>query len=298
MDARRWWTAASVWACAVLLLTVEATAQDAGSDRPAPPAPMSAERSGERAVPAQVYEDFNFPDPDRPWGRPRYLDPYRHDSWHGRRSYYGGHRRYYYDDYSYRFGVPYGGDPYGDDLERAYRQGTSDGRNFERFEIQAERGLEAYLDAMDEGHAAFSQGAYGPAARHFLLAAELNQGDPSARLCAAHCQMAIGRYDATVRLLRRAFELQPKIVYLPLDVRAAYGVTGDFERHLAALRQAVDGNKQSADLWLLLGYYDYFSGNQAEAAEALARAGKLRAGDRLIESLSRMALMSVPPSDP
>ena len=98
-------------------------------------------------VPPGLYRDFGFPDPDRPWGRGRYLDSYRRG---GRRRVPGGYYRpgygqdygrYYYDDYTYRFGVPYRNDPYSDDLERAYRQGMADGQNYERFEIQAERRL-------------------------------------------------------------------------------------------------------------------------------------------------------------
>ena len=114
--------------------------------------------------------DVRNASPNRAWGHPRHLDPDRL----GRRSYprtYDGQRRYYYDDYTSRFGVPYRDDPYSDDLERAYRQGVEDGRHSERFDIQAERGFTSYQRAMAEGNTAFLSGRYGDAARAFLLAA-------------------------------------------------------------------------------------------------------------------------------
>jgi tetratricopeptide (TPR) repeat protein len=270
--------------------------------RPAPPpsAEVSLAELGPEAgevveVGPQIYEDFNYPDPSRPWGRARYHRPYRrYGSWYHRR-YRGGDRRYFYDDYTYRFGVPYG-DPFENDLEQAYRQGVSDGRNYERFDIQAERGLDSYLGAMADGHEAFFQGRYGRAARFFLLAAELNQGDPSARLCAAHCETALRHYAPAARLLQRALELQPRLVYLPLDIRSAYGVGGDFERHLAALKTAVQSDPDHAGLHLLYGYYQYFSGRPADAARAVTRAAELAPDDRTVARFARAVSMSVPAS--
>ena len=261
--------------------------------------PATGEPSGvaaapeEGPLPPELVDDFGFPDPDRPWGHPRYLDPRRHRPRYddGR---YRGYRRLYRDDYTYRFGVPYHDDDYAYDLERAYRQGMADGRNYERFEIQAERGLSAYRRAMVDGHGAFALGEYGPSARHFLLAATLNQGDPAARLCAAHAQIALGNYDAAVRLLRRALELQPRIAYLPIDVRKAYGKPGDFGKHVAALREAVKAETEDAELHFLLGYYYFFSGDMAMAAQSLGEASRLAPGDSVIGLLADVAKLTAP----
>jgi tetratricopeptide (TPR) repeat protein len=267
----------------------------------AEPKPPAA--SGERSEPDERdrgpsparQDDFGFPDPDRPWGRPRYLDPdrlHRRGLWRT----YVTRPRYYYDDFTYRFGVPYYDDYRNDDFERAYRQGVEDGRNFERFEIQAERGFANYTQAMAEGYAAFEKGDFGVAARAFLLAARLNQGDPACRLCAAHAQVALGRYEAAVHLLQRAFDLQPKIAYLPLDVRTAYGVDSDFDHHLAALRAAADRESENADLQWLLGYYYFFSGRAAKAEPLFRRALDLRPDDRLFRHFADVTGLITPKS--
>ena len=245
----------------------------------------------------QLKRDFAPPDPNRPWGRPKYLDPYRPRPHRYQRSRYGRPRYYYYDDYTYRFGVPFSDDPYTDGIERAYRQGVEDGRNMERFEIQAERGLASYQQAMSAGHVAFAAGEFGPAARHFLYAATLNQGDPASRVCAAHAQIALGRYEPAAALLRRAFELQPKMVYLPMDIRSAYGDRTAFRNHLDALRMAVESDRGNGDLWFLLGYCYYYSDDMTKAAEALATAAKLRPEDTLFAQLADLARMTVPRSE-
>lgn len=274
--------------------------RDSGRGRPDEDRPREA--TGPE-LPAQLERDFAFPDPDRPWGRPRYLDPYPYRPSRYPRRRYGFPRRYYYDDYTYRFGVPLYADPYSDGLERAYRQGVEDGRNFERFQIEAERGLAAYQQAMAAGHAAFTAGEFGAAARHFLYAATLNQGGPASRICAAHAQIALGHYEPAIGLLRRAFELQPKLVYLPMDMRNAYRDRADFLTHLDALRRAVDSDRGNGDLWFLLGYCHYYSDDMARAAEALTTAAKIRPEDELITRLADLARMSVwgserPPASP
>jgi len=248
----------------------------------------------ERAISPQELRDHGFPDPDRPFGRPRYLDrPYRRPrAFLSRDARPPRYRGYYEDDYSYRFGRGRYGYRYDDELERAYRQGIADGQSYERFEIQAERGLATYRRAMAEGHAAFEAGRYELAARQFLLGATVNQGDPASRLCAAHAHFALAAYEPAVRLLQRAFELQPKWIYLPLDIRGAYGKPEDFAGHLRALRRTVEVNREDAGLWLLLGYYQYYSGDTGEAKHAMTSALQLAPDD---EFVSRFAeLVGVP----
>jgi Flp pilus assembly protein TadD len=183
------------------------------------------------------------------------------------------------------------------DLEQAYRQGVADGRHAERFEVQAERGLANYEDAMARGHTAFRAGDYAVALRAFLLAATLNQGDPAARLCAAHARLAVGDYEPAARLLRRAFELQPKIMYLPLDVRTAYGDLGEFRKHRRALRRAARIEPERGDLWFLLGYVYFFSDDMTKAARSLAHAADLMPDDTVVARLADLARAGAVPSD-
>lgn len=237
--------------------------------------------------PTQLRQDFAPPNLTRPWGPPRYLNRYRHRPY-GHRG-FRDRRWYYDDDYGYRFGRGRDGDIYNENLERAYRQGVSDGRHSERFEIQAERGLANHEDAMARGYTAFRAGDYALSLRHFLLAATLNQGDPTSRLCAAHARIALGDYGTAGRLLRRAFELQPKILCLPMDIRTAYGDQKDFRRHRRALRRAVRADAENGDLWFLLGYVYFFSDDMPKAADALTRSAELMPDDRLVARLADLA---------
>ena len=204
--------------------------------------------------------------------------------------------QFYRDEAGYRFGVPAFDEARDEGIERAYRQGLTDGRDSKRLEIQAQRGLASYRSAMIAGHAAFEAGKYGLAARQFLLAATLNQGDPASRLCAAHTQIALRDYAPAARLLHRAFELQPRLVFLPMDLRGAYGVVGDFARHRKALKQAAAEQEQDGDIWFLLGYVHYYSDNMAGAARALGKAAELEPDDPLIAELASLAGMSAPAS--
>ncbi|MCH7592527.1 MAG: hypothetical protein IH989_07095 [Planctomycetes bacterium] len=202
--------------------------------------------------------------------------------------------QFYRQGEGYRFGVPAFDRVHDEEIERAYRQGLADGRGSERLEIQAQRGLAAYKGAMLAGHAAFEAGKYGLAARQFLLAATLNQGDPASRLCAAHAQIALKDYAPAARLLHRAFELQPRLVFLPMDIRSAYGVGADFPKHRNALKKAAAREKQNGDLWFLLGYMHYYTDNMTGAARVLAKAAELEPDDPLIAELASLAGMSAP----
>ena len=204
--------------------------------------------------------------------------------------------QFYQDDYGYRFGVPAFDENYDRRTERAYQQGLMDGRHYERLDVQAERGFAEYRRAMFQGNAAFTSGKYGLAARQYLLAAALNQGDPASRLCAAHCQIALHDYGPAARLLRRAFELQPKLLYLPMDIRGAYGNDSDFPSHRKALRQATVKAAEDGDLWFVLGYVHYFSGNMAQAAKSLQQASELQPDDRLTAELASLARLSAGPA--
>lgn len=252
----------------------------------------------------QMAREFSFPNPDRPWGHARQLDPERNNSprWNrdtgfSRTYRQGGYRRYYNDGYSYRYGTSYGNDYHDDAVERAYRQGMEDGKHYAEFLAQAESGLSAYQRSIASADLNFQRGDYGAAARDYTLAAKLNQGDPISRMNGAHAQVALGRYSDAVALLRRAMELEPRIALMPLDLRAAYGEQKNFNKHLTALRDASHTSADDADLAILLAYYYQFSSNPTAAAEAITRAATLRADDRLLKTL-KDAIISTQPATP
>ena len=134
---------------------------------------------------------------------------------------------------------------------------------------------------MENGLTAFGRGDYSSAALSFILAARVNQGDAAARIHAAHAMFALGRHREAIPFLRRAFELQPLIAQLPLDMREDYGRKEDFVEQLHALEDAVAANSDDDDLRLLLGYSHLYSRNPAQAYRVLAHASQLRPDDEI-----------------
>ena len=211
------------------------------------------------------------------------------------RSYRSRYHRYdrpgwrYYDDgwhdyYDYAGGA----------FDNGYWEGRRDGRRYAEWERRHELGRRSYADAMSDGVLAFRNGEYADAVRNFIRAAKVNQGDPASRLHATHAMVAIGRYHEALPALRRAFQLQPKIAYLALDIRRDYGVRADFDAHLKELRRAAANAKEDPALWLLLGYYQFYSGRGGGALKSLAKADALAPGDFMTEALLDAARLVTP----
>lgn len=260
-------------------------------------------------LPPQLRRDYAYPDIRLPWGYPQGGGPssrYRY----GNRPYgsYGDRPLrsydYGYSDY-YRYSHPYGplgydfdyyggpnygygyADPYsrGDELAEAYRFGVDHGRRFAQFERQAELGLKSYLDAMEWGQAAFTKADYAEASRHFLGAARLNQGDPASRLCAAHALIALGQMGEAAKLIERAFELQPGLAHLSLNLATDFASPEEFERQAAAARDYTSTHPGSAAGWAVHGYLCYFTGRLSEAAAAFQKARALDDQDPFIRQM-------------
>ncbi len=296
-------------------------AGDPGSGAPQPGRPYPGEAMQEPAVPdpsmqdpmmddpyatapPRLQRDYMRPDPNLPWGyrrsRPPIFEPrsYYDYGQFGRRSAFDRPPLHTYDyGYSnyYEYYPPRDGyyDPYQAMVAEAYRQGVDDGRHFEQFERAALMGITSYLDAMDFGLAAFADGRYTEAADGFLLAARLNQGDPASRIHAAQALFAQGLDAEAVAILRRAIELEPRIIHLPLDLRSDYGTPADFELHVAALTERA-ADPDDFDAAVLLGYVRLFSGRGSAAMEPLARAASLRPDDLLVQRLMMRAQLRSP----
>ena len=207
-------------------------------------------------------------------------------------------RRYQYGYVPHRYGKEhswryprYGCDPY---HVLRYREDP-----FRRHEQEArnDRLLEAYLESMSQGLAAFYAGDYSTSARLFMHAASINQGDAASRIHTTHALTALGRYDEAVKFLRRAVQLQPQFVMLPLDIRKDYGRSDDFEQHYARLLSAAKGSSAGSNTQVLLGYYQLFTNKAVEAAKTLRAAGKHRPGDELVGRLIGAAVVPVFPTD-
>ena len=236
---------------------------------------------------------------ERYWNR-RFPAPYRRQF---RREYYPFGRPYYPRRYRDRYprgygcwhGSPYGFGDFGTTIfDDGYVGGFHDGRRFQKWQTKAELGLNSYLKAMQQGNAAFRSGDYGSAARQFILAAKLNQGDPASRLHTVHALVALGHYADAVPALRRAVQLQPRLLFLPLDIRGEYGQPEDFAVHLGRLADAAETHPDDAGLWLLLGYYQFFSDAGPAAARSLSKAAELAPDDSVARRLYQAARLSAP----
>ena len=209
--------------------------------------------------------------------------------------YYRPGRRYYDDggyDY-YRHSE--------ESFDSGYSEGRRDGRRYAEWERRNELGRRSYADAMSDGLLAFRRGDYSMAVRNFIRAAKINQGDPASRIHAAHAMVAIERYHEALPALRRAFQLQPKIAYLALDIRRDYGIKTDFGAHLKKLRHVAGQAENDPALWLLLGYYEFYSGKEGQAVKSLAKSDALAPGDfmtdALLDAARRVAPAPAPPAE-
>lgn len=286
----------SAWLC-FLLISGACLAAEA----PPPSQQRSPNQPGRRPnAPHKIPAERRSFQHGHPWGPPRSLNT-RQRYWvrgdrgwyRGNQPYYGN-RTYYFDGFTYRFGMPYDPTAFQSDLEQAYRQGVTDGRNEQRFREQAERGLTSYQRAMADGREAFGRADYSTASRAYLLAAQLNQGDPVSRLEAAQAQIALGRCASAGKILRRAFAIEPRIAYLPLNLRDAYAKPSEFDAHLGSLRKAAQDQAEDVDILFALAFCEYFAGDSAAAKTSLDAAQAIEPGDSVISEFRQIVTLSTP----
>lgn len=135
--------------------------------------------------------------------------------------------------------VPWAGGPvydpyiglneYGRYLERRAFNARDMSARRERIYARADRSLEQGLEQLYRGE-------YPSAAMTFRLAAELDQGDPAARIHLAQALLMTRRYDEAGRHLRRALSLQPKLVFVASDWSPYFGRQADWTQALEVLR--------------------------------------------------------------
>ncbi len=152
-------------------------------------------------------------------------------------------------------------------------------------------------DAIKAGLDAFGQAAYDHAADLFLLAAQLDNGDPASRLYGTQALFAVGQYEQAIPLLRRAFELQPNLIYVRFDLRLDYTDQADFAAQLSDLQALVAANPNWFGGQLLLGYELLHSGQRNQAYQAFARAAQLDPVDALAHKFLKVSY-PLPPRSP
>lgn len=124
---------------------------------------------------------------------------------------------------------------------------------------------------LQQGDAVFKQGRYDEARRLYTRALLADESDPAARLSYAYAHFALGRCTIAAMALRRALAGDPGLMDTPPDPRMAYGVGGEFEKHLAALREHVVLAPEDTEAILLLVYVAHAIGQTELALGQLDR---------------------------
>lgn len=169
----------------------------------------------------------------------------------------------------------------GEAYRQGLREGYAQGRTDTIYNARTEKLLRTRDDALQAGLSAFSQGRYDQAADYFLLATELDHADPASRIHAAQALFALEQYAEAVQLIRRAFELQPRLIHVKYDLRTDYPDATDFADQLHAFRRFLAEHPDWQEGHLLLGYQLLYSGQRAEAHRVLAKAVSLDPLDKL-----------------
>jgi tetratricopeptide (TPR) repeat protein len=170
--------------------------------------------------------------------------------------------------------------------ERAERRlARAENRNDQAWERRKERLLDAHGHALEEGIAHLQGGRYRDAVISLTRAAELNQGDPICRIHLVQARVALGHDADAARVLRRALDLQPKLVPAMLGLGQYYPHEEEFPIHVDALAQRVSANAHaSAELYFLLGFMEFQCGWLDDAYGAFCRAAQARPKDTVIQT--------------
>lgn len=129
-----------------------------------------------------------------------------------------------------------------------------------------------FQEYMAAGDKAFRAGRHLEALDAFDLASKVGRGVPEAHLSLVHANFALTQCFKAAQHLREALTYLPELPLVQLDIRGFYDDPGQFEKHLAEVRKRLEGWTEETDMWLVLAYFAYFDGADAEAQEAMRRA--------------------------
>ncbi len=198
----------------------------------------------------------------------------------------GPYRPYEYMPYAFSYST------YGYYTYREWIVGLEAAREVERRDDQRQfntrdmnrrrdRVLRSHDEALRIGLEQLRAAEYQKAAIALTLAAELDQSDPACRIHLAQARMALGHYAEGGKALRRALELQPKLVYVPLDLDGYYASESTFDEQVEALAKVAAEGEQPADVHFLLGFMEFQRGRYEPAYAAFRVASRGNAKDTL-----------------
>lgn len=151
--------------------------------------------------------------------------------------------------------------------------------NQEDMTRRAHKNLSNHDRALQAGVRLLEQGEYAEAIVTLTLACKLDNGDPACRIHLAQARMAQGHYAEAGQVIRRALQLQPKLIYITLDLESHYPKASTFDAHVDALAQASQ-KSGNADVHLLLGFMEFQRGEFDASHAALSTASRLRPRDK------------------
>jgi len=167
-------------------------------------------------------------------------------------------------------------------IEEAYFAGRYDEqlyqqRDFNRRDMQArkERLLTQHEQVLRTGVECLRQGRYNDAIAALTMAGELNNGDPACRIHLAQARLALGHYDEAGEVLRRALELQPKLVYVQLHLEQFYSDPRVFNEQVDQLIATLKKRKATANEYFLLGFFEFQRGNLETAYRAFREVARV-----------------------
>ncbi len=238
-----------------------------GPDRPDPTRPGPYERFFHPRFPGSASRIYDLP------GGQIYLDQRRLilRGYHP----YAGHHFWPPADFGRALDEAYW---YGRAVERDYqyhRFNVNDmNRRKARVLSQQEKALRLGLERLRDGE-------YARAVIALSLAAELDQGDPACRIHLAQARLALGHYDEAGKVLRRALQLQPKLVYADLHLERYYPTEATLDALAERLSRQVRQGGATAETLFLHGYLEFQRGRFDTAHAAFRRVSELLPKDLL-----------------
>lgn len=158
-------------------------------------------------------------------------------------------------------------------LADAHRAGRVDERLFSTYSFnildmdrRKDRLLTHHEKTLRQGVERLREGDYSRAIVALTLASRLDNGDPACRVHLAQARLALGHYDEAGKVLRRALQLQPQLIYADLHLDRYYPEPGVLAELAARLRSAMTP-RSGADERFLLGWVEFQLG-RFEAAHA------------------------------
>jgi tetratricopeptide (TPR) repeat protein len=176
-------------------------------------------------------------------------------------------------------------------LNDAYFVGWRDAVDYERYRFNVQdmnrrqaRNLTNHEKALKQGIALMREGDYARAVIAMSLAADLDNGDPACRVHLALARLALGHYDQAGKTLRRAMQLQPKLVYADLHPERYFPTEAVFEQAADRLVATVGDQSAAADVVFLLGFIEFQRGNFDGAHRAFRRLAAAQRRDDLVDT--------------